>query len=123
MASLRQAKRRATKMGIPFDLTVDDIDAPTLCPALGIRLDYGPKQQGGEPNSPSLDRIIPSHGYTKENVQVISFLANRIKSSGESQQIQEVADWLRKQEGIEPKWHQVPINIPTSNLDIEDSLA
>ena len=33
-------------------------------------------------NSPSLDKIIPKKGYTKNNISVISYRANTIKSDG-----------------------------------------
>ena len=40
--------------------------------------------------APSLDRINPKKGYTKENVIVVSFLANRIKTDASIEQIGKV---------------------------------
>src|ERR1700679_1987947 len=33
---LQQARRRAKKLGIPFDITLEDLGTPTVCPVLGI---------------------------------------------------------------------------------------
>jgi len=50
-----------------------------LCPLLKIPLFRGEKNSC--PNSPTLDRIDSSKGYTKDNVQVISLKANTAKSN------------------------------------------
>lgn len=73
-----QAKRRSEAKNLPFDLKLEDIKIPEVCPLLGIQLkkDY----EGNRDHSPSLDRIIPEKGYTKDNVRVISDKANRMKS-------------------------------------------
>ena len=79
------AKQRARKQDLPFNLEVSDIYIPSLCPLLGIPL----KTETGifTDNSATLDRINPNLGYTKDNVWVISNLANRIKSNATAQQI------------------------------------
>lgn len=59
---------------------ISDIIIPETCPMLGIKLEFGFDKQGGNFNSPSLDRIIPELGYTKGNVMVISKRANMIKT-------------------------------------------
>lgn len=55
---------------------------PGKCPILGIPLNYDPIFIKGQDrnNSPSLDRIDNSKGYSIGNVRVISMKANRIKS-------------------------------------------
>jgi hypothetical protein len=72
-AILTRAKRRAAQVGVPFDLTSEDIDIPEVCPILGIPIDV---QQGGargpKDNSISLDRIVPELGYVRGNIAVIS---------------------------------------------------
>lgn len=77
-AMFRNAQRRAKKQNIPFDINIDDIIMPDVCPILGIPLIKGTNKL--IPNSPSLDRIIPEKGYVKGNVCVISHKANTIKS-------------------------------------------
>jgi len=46
------------------------------------------------PNSISLDRIVPSKGYTKENVRVISYKANTIKSNANLDDLRRVVAYL-----------------------------
>lgn len=75
---LSGARSRARAKGLPFNLTVADIDIPDRCPALGIPLVVG--QSAPTDASPSLDRIIPGLGYTRDNVLVVSQRANRAKS-------------------------------------------
>lgn len=61
---------RSKNKGIPFNLDFEDIQIPTHCPILGIPLfrNIGGNKPTG--NSPSLDRIDPTKGYTKGNVQI-----------------------------------------------------
>jgi len=86
-------KSRAKREGIPFDLTIEDCIAPSYCPVLGIPL----IERGGSQtdNSPSMDRIDPKGGYTKENTILISGLANRIKTNATVEQIQAVAKFYK----------------------------
>ncbi len=86
------AKQRAKKKRLPFNLTLEDITIPDVCPALGVRLIPGSSGS----RSPTLDRIIPSLGYTKGNVVVISALANAIKSTGTPSEILKVAKFYLK---------------------------
>ena len=76
---LSGAKTRARKNSLPFDLVLDDIKIPAYCPILGIPLEIGRKK--ASPGSPTLDRIRNELGYTKDNVWVISYKANTMKSS------------------------------------------
>jgi hypothetical protein len=89
---LAWARLRAKRKRLPFNLTLDDIQIPPRCPALGIPLIPG----SGSSQSPTLDRIIPSLGYTKGNVVVISALANAIKNSGTPLEILKVAKFYLK---------------------------
>ena len=87
------AKKRAAIEGVAFNLTIEDIVIPTECPVLGIRLIRNQGRGGGD-TSPTLDRFVPADGYVLGNVEVISFLANRIKSNATFEQIKAVADWM-----------------------------
>jgi hypothetical protein len=89
------ARARARRVGVPFNLELSDIHIPTHCPVLGIPL--SPKRtgvQGGADHSPSLDRIRPDRGYVRGNVVVISSKANSIKSNATADEIATVARWL-----------------------------
>lgn len=88
------ARARATKRGIPFTISIEDIVIPELCPILGIPIEYNKGKHAG--NSASLDRINPSKGYQKDNIAVISNRANRIKNDGTADEHQAIADWLRQ---------------------------
>lgn len=76
---LSAAKQRAKAAGVPFDLVPDDLTIPALCPVLGLVLQRA--RGSGADNSPSLDRVKPALGYTKENVTIISKRANTLKGN------------------------------------------
>jgi hypothetical protein len=86
-------KSRCKKLGIPFNLTADDLAIPEYCPILGIKLEINRKMQD---NSPSLDRVKPGLGYVKGNVNIISSRANRIKNDGTLEEHQKIVDYLLK---------------------------
>jgi hypothetical protein len=92
----RDAKNRAAKKGVPFEITSAYILSilPDECPIFGTPFKY--LGNGGIlPTSPSLDRIDPSKGYVEGNVMVISSKANNIKSAYTSSDIFKVALWLQ----------------------------
>lgn len=72
------ARNRAKRLGLAFNLDITDVSVPTVCPILGIPL-FVSQTKSVCHNSPTLDRIDPSLGYTKGNVVVISSRANRMK--------------------------------------------
>jgi hypothetical protein len=78
-----RAKQRARYNEIEFDLEISDIIIPEVCPLLGVTLVHG---SGDE--SPALDRINNLKGYVKNNVWVISQLANRMKNSATINQLE-----------------------------------
>ena len=88
------AKHRAKKRGLEFNIDFDDVIIPECCPVLGIPLQFKEGGHGGAPNSPSLDRIDNSKGYVKGNVQVISHLANSMKSTANEEQLLKFAKWI-----------------------------
>lgn len=89
---LRIIKSRCKKTGVAFDLQNEDITIPTVCPVLGIPLEYGSTNRD---NSPSIDRIIPSKGYIPENVIVVSKRANKIKNDATSHELFKVYDFYK----------------------------
>jgi hypothetical protein len=50
--------------------------------------------QDKNPNSPTLDKIDPSKGYVKGNVNVISQRASRLKSDGTAAEHRAIADYM-----------------------------
>lgn len=88
------AKARAKKEGCAFNLEPEDIRIPEVCPILGVKLARG--EGSVAETSPSLDRITPSLGYIKGNVQIISFKANTIKSNATPDELEKVAAFMRR---------------------------
>lgn len=93
---LKGSQRRALKAGVPFTLTLDDIVIPEICPVLGIKIAHGcdEKGRGFKDTSPSVDRIIPEHGYVLGNIRVISWRANKIKSDATADELIRVANYV-----------------------------
>lgn len=91
----QRSKVRAKKCNREFNLEINDIIIPTHCPILGVELSTK-VGSGGDQKSPSLDRIDSSRGYTKDNIQVISSLANRMKSDADKEQLVSFANWVLK---------------------------
>jgi hypothetical protein len=87
------AKRRATRLGLPFAIEPSDIHIPKRCPVFGIEL-TGAVGAGPQPTSPTLDRIHPEMGYVRGNIAVISKRANDIKSYGTAAEHRQIAAWL-----------------------------
>ena len=91
------AKFRAKKRGIPFDLTLESLgEMPLHCPALGIPLIVG----GPRDNRPQIDRIVPSVGYVRGNVAIVSARANRIKNDGTLRELLLLTQWLQSLTGV-----------------------
>ena len=90
----RRAKSRAKEQGLPFDIEVSDIVIPKTCPVLGLPIYCSVGKSGGFKYSPSLDKIDPSKGYVKGNIQVISQLANAMKASAKPSELLAFARWV-----------------------------
>lgn len=98
---LRNARARARRFGVPFNLSASDLVIPKNCPVLGIPLQAnrgsGRPRGGGSRTdcSPSLDRIIPAKGYVKGNVMVISWKANRLKNDATADDLLRIGIFLK----------------------------
>ena len=86
-------KQRAKKRGIEFSIKESDIHIPDFCPILGIPLIR--KVGKCTDNSPSVDRIDSTHGYIKNNVQVISTKANKLKNSASLEELIILGEWAK----------------------------
>lgn len=86
---IQNAKKRAKKKCIKFDLTRDFIlslnsEQNGKCAITGIKLNWNGQdraiKKGLSPfNRASLDRIDSSKGYTEDNVQLVADFVNRMK--------------------------------------------
>jgi hypothetical protein len=93
---LGQARYRAKKKGIEFNLELSDIVIPKVCPVLKIPLSAGSSSGGPRGCSPSLDRIDNTKGYIKGNVQVMSHKANTMKHCADNNELILFANWIKK---------------------------
>jgi hypothetical protein len=91
-----QARYRAKRKGIEFNLEVSDIVIPKLCPVLKIPLVRNSSQGGPRASSPSLDRINNALGYIKGNVQIISHKANTMKHCANNTELILFANWIKR---------------------------
>lgn len=96
MAMWHSSKKRAKKRGLPFDLTIEDIEVPEKCPILGLELKVG--SESSREISPSLDRIVPELGYVKGNIRVISLRANRLKSDASIEELEAILRYMKEHE-------------------------
>ena len=92
---LRNAKKRAKEKGLEFTLTAEDIHIPEVCPLLGIPILRNLNGVGATPNSPTLDRIDTSKGYTRDNVWVTSWRANKLKSDASLEELEKLVSGLK----------------------------
>ena len=106
------ARERARKNNLPFNLKVKDLRKiiTTHCPVFNFKFKINKKNINNNwENSPTLDRVIPEKGYVKNNIIIVSMLANTIKSNANPNQILKVGKFykkLYKEKGIkdEPKY-------------------
>lgn len=92
---LKASKTRAVSKGLEHTLTFEELvslyPVDNQCPILGLTLSWGmPKS-----NSPSLDRIDSSKGYTVDNCQIISNRANTIKHDATVEELELLVNYLK----------------------------
>jgi len=96
------ARHRAKKKGLPFTMTHEDIHISDACPICG-----GGMSPSNRIMTPSLDRLIPSLGYTPDNIWVVCYQCNVRKNSSSTQDLYRIADAcyaeIRKRGLKEPK--------------------
>lgn len=95
---LNASKQRSKKKSRENELTIQDIkDAfpkDGLCPIFGIQLVFG--DAGFRENSPSIDRLDSKKGYTKDNIQIISWKANRIKKDASIEELELILAYMKQ---------------------------
>lgn len=96
-AAYGDSLKRATACGMEHNLTpefvLDLMRNAVLCPYFGEPLTFG---FGKSPMQASLDRIDSSKGYVIGNVQVISYMANLMKSSATVDQLIKFANGVQR---------------------------
>jgi hypothetical protein len=95
---INASKQRAKDKNRVHEITVDDIKAiypkDGKCPIFGFDLEFG--NAGFRETSPSIDRIDSSKGYTVDNIQIISWKANRIKSYATVEELETVVSYMKQ---------------------------
>lgn len=94
-----RTRRRAREKGIEWNLSrelLKELIVP-ICPILGIELCYTNLVLAD--NSPTIDRIDNALGYIDGNVQVLSCLANRMKSNATPEQLLKFAEYINQRYG------------------------
>jgi hypothetical protein len=93
---------RARKNKLPYDRDLSKLALPDICPVLGTALNYSRNYKretsliGPQPDSPSLDRIVPEHGYVFTNLRVISWRANFLKRDATIDEIKRVLAYMEE---------------------------
>ena len=82
---LQNINHRARTRGIDFNLTVDDISVPELCPYLKVPFIQGTK--GNYQYTYSIDRIDNSKGYVPNNVEIVTMKANSMKNNATNEEL------------------------------------
>ncbi len=95
----RNAKNRAARLGLEFDIDRADIVVPNYCPAIGVRLEWGYGKKSGffAPNGPSIDRMDSTKGYVRGNIRVISNRANWLKRDGTLDEFRGIVAYMERQ--------------------------
>jgi hypothetical protein len=91
-----RAKKRSEKSGIEFNIEIADIKIPINCPVFNFPFEVG-VGKGPSDKSPSLDRIDNTKGYVKDNIQVISFKANKIKNDCNVEDVEKILCFMKSQ--------------------------
>lgn len=90
---LVNARMRSRRLKIKFNLALEDIVIPLLCPVLGIAIKTGNTKQSK--NSPSIDRVNSKLGYIKNNIRVISWRANDLKKDASIEELEQVLNYVK----------------------------
>ena len=111
-AYLNNARARAKRDKVPFNLTIEYLEtiAADECPIFHSKFVWGASGLGKgktRDDTPQLDKIIPELGYVVGNVAFISGKANKMKDNGTMQEHYDIADWIwnhthAKQKSITP---------------------
>lgn len=90
-------KQNSKRLGIPFDIQFSEIETPTHCPVLGIKLNYGwSGEKCRDDTKATIDKLVPELGYVKGNVFVISWRANKLKSNMSLEELRLIIKYIEE---------------------------
>ncbi|MBP5855693.1 hypothetical protein KAJ83_01630 [Marivibrio halodurans] len=94
----RDCRAEAKRRGLAFDLTLEEIEFPRRCPALGVHLSYLPPQTRGKkrPEVFSFERLDNDFGYVPGNVVIVSHKANSLKSDLSAEQLLRAGEFFTR---------------------------
>ena len=108
----RSAKRRSIEHNLPFDIDLNYIETvwpiDNICPIRKVKLIVGTNQSRND--SPSIDRIIPHLGYIKNNIVIMSYLANKTKADASIKELKKIKKNIKNK----PTIHEI------DNLTMKD---
>jgi hypothetical protein len=97
---LNSSKQRAETKGREHSITLQDIKdlypVDGKCPVFGFDLQFN--SAGFRETSPSIDRIDSNKGYTRDNIQIISWKANRLKAYATIEDLEILVAFLKQGE-------------------------
>jgi hypothetical protein len=97
---LNASKQRAKIKNIEHTLTLEQLKTiypkDNKCPVFGTELQFG--DAGFRDNSPSIDKIDPKGGYTLDNVQILSWRANRLKVDASINELEMLLAFMKQGE-------------------------
>lgn len=97
---LNASRARAREKNREHTLTKQDLHElfpkDGCCPIFGFKLEWN--GSGFRETSPSIDRIDSTKGYTKDNIQIISWKANRIKGYASVEELEVLLAYLKQGE-------------------------
>lgn len=88
----KSCKKNAAVRNLSFEIDYTDIIIPSVCPV--FQTPFVRKTM----YAASVDRIDSTKGYIKGNIQVMSRLANFMKSSANKEQLRLFAKWVMQNE-------------------------
>jgi hypothetical protein len=95
---LNASRQRAKQKNRENTLTLEDIlniwPPDNKCPVFGFDLEWN--SSGFRETSPSIDRIDSSKGYTTDNIQILSWKANRIKAYATVEELEAVVAFMKQ---------------------------
>lgn len=93
----KRLKSSAKRRDIPFELTLMelyDMGWPITCPVLGIPLKFNRGRPGDD--SYSFDRKDSKLGYHIDNLVIVSYKANRLKSNAHKDELTALANFYQE---------------------------